>query len=106
MFNIFSYLVIIVITIYLTLIITKYFNKNENLFLSNKLEQLKKEAQRYDNIIEKLDNQNNEMKQILNKNNNLINTFNNKKKEYKKVKKNIYKKYVSQIRPFDQRTND
>ena len=57
----------------------------------------------YDKIIEKLSNQNKDLHNILNKNKNIINKYHKKKKEFFKIKKNIYKKNIIKIRPFDQR---
>ena len=101
----FSILITFILGIYLTLIVVKYFNKNEKIVLINKIKSMEEEFKKYEQVLDKLDNQNVEMKKIINKNSNLINLYNEKKKNYKNVKKNIYKKYVSKIRPFDQRLN-
>ena len=102
MIYIFTLLVVITLTIYSTLIISKFFIKSDNLVLNNKINNLENNITKYDGVLEKLDNQNKKMKQIIEKNSSLINIYNIKKKKYKKIKKNIYKKNISKIRPFNQ----
>ena len=102
MIYIFTLLVVITLTIYSTLIISKFFIKSDNLVLNNKINNLENNITKYDGVLEKLDNQNKKMKHIIEKNSSLINIYNIKKKKYKKIKKNIYKKNISKIRPFNQ----
>ena len=91
MIYIFTLLVVITLTIYSTLIISKFFIKSDNLVLNNKINNLENNITKYDGVLEKLDNQNKKMKHIIEKNSSLINIYNIKKKKYKKKKTKQYK---------------
>ena len=103
MFKLFFIFFIIVITIYITLLIIKYFEKEKKNILEKKIENLNESLFKYNNILENLDNQNKKLVKIINKNDPIIQKYNKKKKEFFNIKKNVYKKRINQIRPFDQR---
>ena len=94
---------IIIITIYSTLIIIKYFDTEKKNILEKKISNLNNNLTKYDNIINNLDNQNKQLIKIINKNDPIIKKYKQKKEEYFNIKKNIYKKNINLIRPFDQR---